>query len=427
MTITAIWRTSGAQLYIATEAGALTLSFAGQENYSFDGEGRLVGAWRNKITYRRALDNRILAKWIDPARPAQRVRRFLDLAERQSLLDWVYSRAATVAESLVSGQLGLAERDHSALEPIAGWLTRVTGWTWPRLEAEAQRFAAVYKPVPILPPDQYMAAVIQATEGCSYNECSFCTFYRDRLFRIKRQDDFERHVDDVLNFLGRGLTLRRKLFLADANAVIIAQASLLPMLDHLNALLPILPAALDPAQQRDWQQMHPGHFDGIYAFISAPDALRKSAAEFARLKQRNLRRVYVGLESGHDPLRRFLHKQGSAADVLDAVHTIKQGGLNVGLICMVGVGGEKFRQAHGEDTVALIQRMPLDAGDLIYLSPFVDDGRTPYSQQTAAASVTPLSEEAIERDEMRLKAALLPWAQVRGVRISHYDIREFVY
>ena len=427
MSISATWRTSGAQLYIATEAGALTLSFAGQENYSFDGEGRLVGAWRNKITYRRALDNRILAKWIDPARPAHRVRRFLDLAERQSLLDWVYSRAATVAESLVDGQLLLADRNHSVLEPIAEWLTRVTAWTWPRLEAEAQRFAAVYKPVPILPPDQYMAAVIQATEGCSYNECSFCTFYRDRLFRIKRQDDFEHHVETVLNFLGRGLMLRRKLFLADANAVIIAQASLLPMLDHLNARLPILPVALDPALRRDWQQTHPGHFDGIYAFISAPDALRKSAAEFAELKQRNLRRVYVGLESGHDLLRRFLHKQGSAADVLDAVRTIKQGGLNVGLICMVGVGGEKFRQAHGEETVALIQRMPLDAGDLIYLSPFVDDGQSPYSQQAAVASITPLSDEAIERDEMRLKATLLPWAQARSVRISHYDIREFVY
>lgn len=427
MTITAIWRTSGAQLYIATEAGALTLSFAGQENYSFDGEGRLVGAWRNKITYRRALDNRILAKWIDPARPAHRIRRFLDLAERQSLLDWVYSRAATVAESLMGGQLLLAERDQPALAPIAEWLTRITAWTWPRLEAEAQRFAAVYKPVPILPPDQYMAAVIQATEGCSYNECSFCTFYRDRPFRIKRQDDFEHHVDAVISFLGRGLMLRRKLFLADANAVIIAQASLLPMLDHLNARLPILPAALDPALQRVWQQTHPDHFDGIYAFISAPDALRKNAAEFAELKQRNLRRVYVGLESGHDPLRRFLHKQGSAVDVLNAVRTIKQGGLNVGLICMVGVGGEQFRQVHGEDTVALIQRMPLGAGDLIYLSPFVDDGRMPYSQQVAAANVTPLREDAIEHEEMRLKATLLPWAQAHGVRISHYDIREFVY
>ncbi len=427
MTITATWRTSGAQLHIATEAGALTLSFAGTENYSFDGEGRLVGAWRDRITYRRALDNRILAKWIDPERPGHRVRRFLAPAERQMLLDWTYARAASVAESLVSGQLVLAESDWPALAPIADWLALVTAWTWPRLEAEALRFAAIYRPVPILPPDQYMAAVIQATEGCSYNECTFCTFYRDRPFRIKRQDDFVQHVDAVLAFLGRGLTLRRKLFLADANAVIIAQANLLPMLDHLNARLPILPGTLDPALRRDWQQAHPNSFDGVYAFISAPDALRKSAVEFAELKLRNLRRVYVGLESGYDPLRRFLHKQGSAADVLDAVRTIKQGGLNVGLICMVGVGSEQFRQAHGEDTVALIQRLPLDAGDLIYLSPFVDDGQSPYSQQAAAAGVAPLGENAVEQEEARLKAALLPWAQARGVRISHYDIREFVY
>ena len=41
--------------------------------------------------------------------------------------------------------------------------------------------------IPILPPDQYLALVVQATEGCSWNKCTFCAFYKDRPFHIKHE------------------------------------------------------------------------------------------------------------------------------------------------------------------------------------------------------------------------------------------------
>ena len=63
---------------------------------------------------------------------------------------------------------------------------------WPCCRAGTSRaggcraFAAV-SPASILLP-QYLALVLQATEGCSYNRCTFCDFYRDRPFRIKSAD-----------------------------------------------------------------------------------------------------------------------------------------------------------------------------------------------------------------------------------------------
>ena len=393
-------------MHLSMAAGALTLSFGGLENYSFDGEGRPIGIWREGVTYRRALDNRILAKWIDPQRPGRRLRRFLHETERRTLLQGVLARAAAVQRELSDHGTGDAARDNARV-----WLEQVAEWNWPRFEAEAARFAAVYKPVPILPPDQYLSLVIQATEGCSYNDCNFCTFYRDRPFRIKSLAALDSHIDWVVGFVGRGISLRHSIFLADANAVIIAQEKLLPMLDLINARLPV---------QR-------GARAGIYAFISAPDALRKNAADFAALKARNLVRLYVGLESGHDPLRRFLRKQGAAADVTAAVQSIKAGGLSVGLIVMVGVGGVRFRDAHLRDTVALIERLSLGAGDIIYLSPFISDGTTPYDEAVAAAGIPPLDEDAIRAEKTRFKAALQPVAKRTGLRISRYDLREFVY
>jgi hypothetical protein len=43
------------------------------------------------------------------------------------------------------------------------------------------------------------------------------------------------------------------------------------------------------------------------------------------------------------------------------------------------------------------------------------------------AGYSSLSESEIDAEERRLRAQLLPWLKRRGVRMSRYDIREFVY
>ncbi len=332
-----------------------------------------------------------------------------------------WSKALQIANVYVS------DTPAEAVEGVSAWLSYVSGWDWDRLEGEGARFDAIYKPVSILPPDQYLALVVQATEGCSYNECTFCTFYRDRPFRIKRDAEFRDHVNQVKAFFGRGAAMRKRLFLADANAVIIPQHRLDPLLQIANESFSILPRMQSADEQSSWRKENPFHFDGIYAFISAPDALNKRAADFADMRARNVHRLYVGLESGHDPLRTFLRKQGQADDVQAAVETIKAGGLSVGLIFMVGIGGERFRQVHFEDTIRLIKQMPLGEGDLLYVSPFVASSDTPYVQDMVQTEIEALSEEALEAEELRFRRDLLPWAKARGVRISRYDIREFLY
>lgn len=413
------WHATGDPLYVSLAAGTLTISFAGRSSVSFDGAGRLLGAWFEGITYRRSLDNRILAKWIDPDQPGTRARRFLPEAERHALIDRAYGAAAQVADGIAAAALDTSSSPPEWTQAAQEWLARVAAWSWPRLQADAQRFHTIYKPVSILPPDQYLALVLQATEGCSYNRCTFCTFYRDRPFRIKSAAEFAAHCDQVRDFLGEGISVRRSIFLADANAVIIPQRVLLPMLDAIHARFPIRP--LGAPRSTTWE------LEGIYAFISAPDALRKSADDFAAMRARGVRRLYVGLETGHDPLRAFLAKPGSADSVVEAITIMKSGGMEIGIILMVGIGGETYRDAHFADTIETIQRMPLGSGDLVYLSPFVADEPSPYLRAMEDAAIAPLDAAALSAEEQRFKAALGPWAARRGVRVSHYDVREFIY
>jgi radical SAM superfamily enzyme YgiQ (UPF0313 family) len=356
---------------------------AAEWSYSFDLAGRMIGAFVRGENYRRALDGRVLRKRSDNG---GRQREWLSQAEAEAVVGEAYALAETAAAALGDARLEVLRR-----------------WSAERLTADAAWFRRIYRPVSILPPDQYLSLVIQATEGCSYNRCTFCDFYRDRPFRIKGAGELADHIAEVQRFFGPALALRRSLFLADANALVAPMPRVREWLDVLDASAVRRPA-------------------GIFSFIDAFDVGRKSVEEWAELAGRGLRRVYIGMESGDDTLLRFLRKPGSAADVIDAVRTLKSGRVAVSVIIMTGVGGRDYAAGHVERTIAALAQMPLGPGDIVYFSPFFEQPGSDYGMMAAEAGLRPSTAEETRAQEAAIRQGL-----GRGPQVSRYDIREFVY
>ena len=359
-------------------------------SYSFDLAGRLIGAFAGGVNYRRGLDNRVLSKW--RGADGVRQRRWLEPGDARQFLVEAYDLAHRVAT--VTDAPGLAV---------------LLRWDWAALQADARRFGEIYRPVSILPPDQYLGLVVQATEGCSYNHCTFCDFYRDRPFRVKSADELRAHIAAVRAFFGPALGLRKSLFLADANALVVPMPRLRAWLDVIadERLLSVTA--------------------GIFSFMDAFDVQRKTADEWAELGARGLRRVYIGMETGDDGLLRWLRKPGSAADVCDAVSHLKRAGIAVSVIIMTGVGGERYAEAHVCGTITALNAMPLGAGDLVYFSPFVAQPGSEYGDLAATEQIRPLSDTAIAAQEVAIRAALRPHDPLHPPQVSRYDIREFIY
>jgi len=184
------------------------------EVVAFDASGRLWTAIQDHISYRRGLDGRIVAKWTD--NEGVKNRRWLTDGEACTLEQSARSLIIDFLDAYKNGQTRL---DDNLSPDQLTLFNHIASFTPERYTADTLRYHQVYSPVGILPPDQYMALVLQATIGCSFNTCTFCDFYRDRQFRIKSPDEFKQHTSDVISFLGEGLSLRRTIFLGDANNV----------------------------------------------------------------------------------------------------------------------------------------------------------------------------------------------------------------
>ena len=392
---------------LSVKENCLTVSLPGQAEadvFSYDYEGRLWTALESGISYRRGLDGKVVAKWRLPG--DGRSRRWLGPDEGLALEERARLRLSQLYAAIQSGQAAL---DQPLPALGATGFERLVLFDKVRSLADVNRYQQVYKPVGILPPDQYFSIVLQVTEGCSFNTCTFCTFYHDRPFRIKTPGAFREHASAVRDFIGAGLSLRRTIFLGDANALAAPMPRLLSLVDVIHEIFDVTA------------------FGGLYAFLDGFSGERKTVSDYRALAERGLKRVYIGLESGHDPLLRFLKKPGTAAEAIQAVRALKAAGVAVGVIILLGAGGHAYNQNHIQDTIRALNAMPLDLEDLVYFSELVEQDGMDYTQAAYQVHLKPMSAEERQNQGHQIERALVFNNESGTPHIARYDIREFVY
>ncbi len=401
------------RLAVKDDAVVLTYFNGGETIYTYDRSGRLFAAWVGQRFYRRALDNRLMEKHTVVAEGVRTpVRRALPADERDAFLGAAAEVASQAERALARGGVELLWSAKTA--PSFGDAVRLVAsaaaFDANAAQLDAQRYGRVYRPIGILPPDQYLGLVVQVTEGCHWNRCTFCTFYREASFRVKPIPELEAHLAAVIEYFGDGLSLRRGLFLGEANALVLPTPDLLTRLDLITR----------------WFAHNGTRGKPIYSFLDIFTGRRKTVEEYAQLRTRGLRRVYLGVETGDETLLRFLNKPQQPADAVDLVRTLKAAGLSVGVIVMAGVGGARFTDAHVTRTLELLNSLPLAEGDLVYLSAFVEHPHSDYTAAAGAYGIRSLTPPEIYGQIRALRRGLR-FTPDQGPRVARYDIDEFLY
>ncbi|MGE5503219.1 MAG: radical SAM protein [Actinomycetota bacterium] len=183
------------------------------------------------------------------------------------------------------------------------------------------------------PPSEGSNLIIQASLGCGYNHCTFCSMYKEKGYRARSLDEVFSDIDQA----AREWPDANRVFLADGDAYGLPTETLAAICDRLAERLPALAR--------------------ISAYATQFNILRKSPEEIARLKEKRLGLVYLGIESGSDAVLKKIAK-GSAKQLEAALVKARECGLKVSATVINGLGGRELWQAHVDETAALVNRAP---------------------------------------------------------------------
>lgn len=185
----------------------------------------------------------------------------------------------------------------------------------------------------IRPPSEANSIILQVTVGCSHNSCSFCGAYRDKQFHIKDT----RIIDNDIDFAAQYCLRQKTVFLADGNALVLSQSRLADILGKIQNKLP--------------------HVRRVSLYANARDILKRSVAELKELKKMGLQRIYMGLESGHDPTLKAIAKGDDSRTIVKAGKMVREAGIFLSVTVLLGIAGQDNSSAHAMATAEALNAM----------------------------------------------------------------------
>jgi radical SAM superfamily enzyme YgiQ (UPF0313 family) len=246
----------------------------------------------------------------------------------------------------------------------------------------------------IRPPSEAYSIILQVTTGCSHNSCTFCGAYRDKPFQIKPWEQIEADLDFAAAWCGRHTTL----FLADGDALALPHALLTTLLLHIRGKLP-------------WIRR-------VSSYATCQNIMAKSDEQLRYYKILGLSRLYMGLESGHDPTLTAIAKGVDSEAMITAGQRVRAASIFLSVTCLLGIAGVTLSQEHARATAEVLSRMQPHQIAVLTLMPLEN---TPlYRQIRAGRFVLPNTVQLFE-ELRRLLADLAPFrTQFHANHASNY-------
>jgi radical SAM superfamily enzyme YgiQ (UPF0313 family) len=225
---------------------------------------------------------------------------------------------------------------------------------------------------PIRPPNEARSLLLRVTRNCPWNHCRFCPVYKTRKFSLRTVEEIKqdiqaardiadriREVSFRLGYLGKvnenvvsqvmadhpqSLGFRSLLtwmfydtgacFLQDADNLIMKTEDLVEVLTFLREKFP--------------------EITRITTYSRSKTISKKSLDALKSIRAAGLDRVHIGLETGYDPLLKFIKKGVTAAEQIDAGQKVKAAGMEVSEYVMPGLGGKEMWQEHATETARVL-------------------------------------------------------------------------
>ncbi len=188
------------------------------------------------------------------------------------------------------------------------------------------------------PPSEARSLILQVTNGCSWNQCTFCEMYtaEQKKFTPKSPKDIACELALVAD---SGQPVRR-VFLADGDAMVLSFRRLYEIMQLIRQYLP------------DIQR--------VSAYCLPRNVNNKTVGELAELNSLGLSLLYMGCESGDDEVLLKINKGETFASSQASLEKIKLAGMKTSIMILNGMGGLEFSEQHAVNSAKLINHAQPD-------------------------------------------------------------------
>lgn len=182
------------------------------------------------------------------------------------------------------------------------------------------------------PPSEAESLILPVTDGCSWNQCTFCEMYTapQKQFRARSEEE----VLESIRLTGQryGDQIRR-LFLADGDALVLPTRRLLSILEAIRIHM--------PAVRR------------ISSYCLPRNLRKKSQADIDELAAAGLTMAYVGAESGDDAVLAAVSKGETFDTTCEALDKLGTAGITRSVMILNGLGGKALSAQHADNSARL--------------------------------------------------------------------------
>ena len=184
------------------------------------------------------------------------------------------------------------------------------------------------------PPSEGRNLIIQATLGCSFNHCTFCSMYKTKRYRARPLQEVFAEID----VMAQSLPTADRVFLADGDALTLPSDHLVALLDYLGQKFPALTR--------------------VSCYATPKNLIDKTHEELTLLREKGLKLVYLGVESGANLILKRIVKGASQKTHIEAIERALAANMKISATVILGLGGRADWRAHIEGTAALINAAP---------------------------------------------------------------------
>ncbi|MDP1746379.1 MAG: radical SAM protein [Bacteroidota bacterium] len=180
------------------------------------------------------------------------------------------------------------------------------------------------------PPAEADNIIIQATYGCSHNNCTFCSMYKTKKYQVRNIEDIFKEIDVLANIYPDA----NKVFLADGDALSLPTDYLVEMLQYLKRSFPRL--------------------GRVSVYATAQNVLEKSDEDLQLLQESYLTLIYYGIETGNDELLKKINKGVTSSQIIESLNKASKANIKISATVILGIGGEAYTNEHIRDTASII-------------------------------------------------------------------------